>query len=238
MKKILKTLFALLLASGIFLTCKHDPVVPDVANKPDPNNPNPVDSTKGGDCDPDSVYFQKDILPLLRSNCAQSGCHDPATASDGVILNDYNSIMQQIDPGNLNNSDLYEAITEDDPDKLMPRNPNTGQGEALDPELISMIGKWISQGAMNNDCETGCDTTSLSFSNDVFPIITQNCALPTCHNATGRSPQFVDYQSVFQSIDRIENRAVVNQTMPPGGPLPDCELLILKKWIDDGAPNN
>ena len=81
-----KLLLAVILLAGLvalFLpSCVHEPVI-------DPNNPidttdnpidtidNPIDTTPTGTpCDPDVVYFSKDILPLLRSNCAKSGCHD------------------------------------------------------------------------------------------------------------------------------------------------------------------
>ena len=43
-------------------------------------------------CDPDTVYFEMDVLPILLSSCGKSGCHD-ATAQDGVRLDSYAATM-------------------------------------------------------------------------------------------------------------------------------------------------
>ncbi len=229
------TLLLLVISSFIVITCQHDPVIPET---PPIDNEDPIDSTSGKDCNPDSVYFNTDILPVITATCSQSNCHDANSAKDGIILNDYVNIIKEVKPGNPDDSDLYEVLTETDPDKLMPRNPNTGQGVAMDPAFIEMVRKWISQGAKNNICKNECDTSQLGFQDDIFPIIQTNCALPTCHNATGRSPKLTDYQSIKDNIDRIETRALINKTMPPSGPLEDCNMKKLKKWIDDGAQNN
>ena len=44
-------------------------------------------------CDPDTVYFQNTILPLVVSSCVTVGCHDQASHKDGVILTDYAYII-------------------------------------------------------------------------------------------------------------------------------------------------
>jgi hypothetical protein len=72
-----------------------------------------VDPNPGGiPCDPDTIYFQNTILPLLQSSCGVSGCHDPGTASDGIILTSYDDIINSgvIKLNDPAGSDLYEVL--------------------------------------------------------------------------------------------------------------------------------
>lgn len=136
--------FSLLLGAG---ACKHDPFLEDDTFTPvDTTDVNPGDTTNmGTPCDPDVVYFDQQVLPILRSNCALSGCHDAATAQEEVILTSYENVMQtaEIVPFDLNESKLYEVITDDDPEDRMPPSPNT----PLNSEQVQLIAKWILQGA-------------------------------------------------------------------------------------------
>lgn len=70
-----------------------------------------------------SVYFSRDVLPLLVSNCAMAKCHDEASHKDGVVLTTYAYVMRNITPGNLSRSELYDAITETNPEDVMPPPP-------------------------------------------------------------------------------------------------------------------
>ncbi|NDH90530.1 MAG: hypothetical protein EBZ22_06560 [Flavobacteriia bacterium] len=96
---------SLLVSTGLLLgsSCTHEPL--------NPIDPNPTDTTGTGGrvCDPDTVYFQQDVLPLIVSSCAMSGCHDAASAQDGVVLTSYTSIMTtgDVKAGQPNNSELY-----------------------------------------------------------------------------------------------------------------------------------
>ena len=85
-----------------------------------------------------------------------------------------------------------------------------------------------------------CDLTEITFNQDIKPIIENNCALSGCHvPGTGR----VDYTR-FQGLQiavndgRIKQRAVVQRSMPPGGPLNGCEIKKIEKWLANGALNN
>ena len=86
----------------LFYQCKHDPDI-DIDNGQDP------DTTVSNNCDPDTVYFHNDVLPILVSNCSTSGCHDSETASDGVILVDYVSVIEtgKVKPGDPYDSELF-----------------------------------------------------------------------------------------------------------------------------------
>jgi uncharacterized membrane protein len=219
-----------LLFLGILMACKHD--VP----QPEPSN----DPTVSENCSEDTVYFQNDILPLLVSNCAMSGCHDEASSRDGIILTDYVQVMStgSVAAGNSGNSDLMEAITENDPDKIMPP-PGNG---SLTGEQINLIQTWINQGALNNSCAS-CDTTVFTFGTAVWPIIENNCQ--GCHttaNAGNNNHQFNNWSDVVADSTALWNSIMgTNQMslMPKNTTgLSDCQKTIIRKWLNDGAPNN
>ena len=148
-------LWVLLIAGMIMLmlpACEHEPLAPV---DPDPIDTMGMDTmdvdtmdedTMGIPCDPDVVYFDRDLLPILKSNCAKSGCHDAITHQEDIILDNFENVMASgiVKPFDLNSSDLYEVITETDPDKRMPEPPN----QKLTAEQITLISKWILQGAM------------------------------------------------------------------------------------------
>lgn len=219
-----------LLFLGILMACKHD--VP----QPEPSN----DPTVSENCSEDTVYFQNDILPLLVSNCAMSGCHDEASSRDGIILTDYVQVMStgSVAAGNSGNSDLMEAITENDPDKIMPP-PGNG---SLTGEQINLIQTWINQGALNNSCAS-CDTSVFTFGAAVWPIIENNCqGCHTAANAGNNNHQFNNWSDVVADSTALWNSIMgTNQMslMPKNtAGLSDCQKTIIRKWFNDGAPNN
>ena len=217
--------------------CKHEPLMP------------PIDENAGGGggpqpdpdpCDPDSIYFEQYILPLLVSNCAIPGSHDAITHEDGVRMYDYGNIMQEVDPFDPWGSKLVEVITETDPDKLMPPPPI----QSLTPAEIQLIVAWIQQGAPNNSCVGGCDTTNVTYSGTIAPWLQFKCN--GCHSGSapqggldlttwaaastvaldGRMPGAIQHQSPYVSMP------------PAGGMLPQCDIDKVLIWIQDGAPNN
>ncbi len=228
--------------------CKHEILYP--AQEPPVSDPTGGGGNGGGGgggtsgipCDPDTIYFQNSILPMLVSNCAMSGCHDVATASDGVILTSYAYVMATADvrPFDLQGSDLYEVITESDPDKKMPPPPRP----SLTSAQIDIIATWINQGAKDLTCGISCDTTNITFSSTINPIIQNKCV--GCHSGSN-PPQGINL-SAYSGVQAVAlngklHGAVSHSAgfvaMPPTGPkLPDCEILQIKKWVDAGAPNN
>ena len=117
MKKTLILISVTFISVLILQNCKHE--IPERT---------PVDNTGGNDtipvvksdtCSPDTVYFVNDILPIIISNCAQSGCHDADAREDGVQLTDYDNIIEtgKVEPGDPNDSELYEVLVESDPKK-------------------------------------------------------------------------------------------------------------------------
>ena len=232
-------LFGVLLS---FAACQHEPFP---AKPEDPQNPGSGDTTGSDDpgdpqagCHPDTIYFNRDIQPILTSNCAFSGCHGQGSAQDGVSLEDYQALMNSdvVDPGDPDDSDLYENITETDPDDIMPPPPNN----PLRAEEISLIRKWILQGAQNLICDA-CDTTQLSYSNSIQSVITANCV--SCHSGPNPSGGRLlnGYSELRVAVNGTKLLQRINREngvppMPPGGPINDCDLQKIETWVNNGMP--
>lgn len=85
-----------------------------------------------------------------------------------------------------------------------------------------------------------CDTAVVSFSSDIFPLIEGNC-VTGCHIAGGTGNGiFENHASVKDKVDNgaMLQRVVVEQNMPPGGGLTQCQIDQMEAWILNGAPNN
>ena len=215
----------LLPASG----CKH---FPDLT--PDPTNPSDT-------CDTTLVQFQRNILPLLNSNCAMSGCHDAATHEDGVILTDYTNIINtgEVSPGNPNSSKLYEVLFNTGSD-LMPYG-----GPPLSDDQKALIEKWIQQGAQDYYCpDAACDTSAMSFSSDIMPILNSKCK--GCHSGAAPSGgiALTNYAEVMAIDTTGQLAGAINHelgysAMPQGLPkMDDCTIAKIMSWIHAGSPNN
>ena len=122
----------------------------------------------------------------------------------------------------------------------MPLNPVTGEGFRLPADQIALIVKWINQGAPDNFCEA-CDTSNYSFSGRIAAIFSTSCATSIgCHSSGSVNGPFTSYAEIKPFIDNgsIRDRVAVKRDMPVAAPLPSCDIEVLVKWIEDGAPNN
>ncbi len=226
----------------LFWGCKHEPIVPLLTIE---NSGTGVvnDSTvyNGIPCDPDSVYFTNNILPLFISNCAKSGCHDVASHEEGIILDTYDHVINtgDIEPGRPSSGKIIDVVSSSDPDKKMPPPPNT----SLNSNQINMITTWINQGALNNSCSS-CDTVNVTYSATIAPLLQTKCV--GCHNAATTSGNINLSNYIDVKTEALNGRlsGSVNHTagfsfMPKGGAkLPQCELDELNLWIASGAPQN
>jgi hypothetical protein len=241
--------FAVLLTTVIGMStpaCKHDPIL----TEPDPTDTtdNPIDTTvvppQGNPCSPDTIYFQNQILPLLISNCSESGCHNPTDARKGIIVTSYEDLLNTVDGVTNNNweeNELMEVLFLNDEDDRMPPAPN----QKLTFEQVNLIATWIGQGARNNACNpdiSGCDSTNIRFSTFVKPLFEQRCI--GCHG--GASP--------FAGVDLTNHNgaktvalngklvAAITRTadwMPKNAQKLDaCTIAKIRTWVAAGAPNN
>jgi hypothetical protein len=235
-------IFASTLCIGFaFEACKHHPeIIDDNGGNGGGNggtdtliieNPDP--------CSPDTTYFVNTIQPLLNSMCAVPECHDAITAEDGVMLTDYAHIMQQVEPNDLNSSDLWDKGIMDENDPMPPAG-----SPQLTQDQINEIAQWINQGAQNNSCQEDCDPTAFSYSQSLAPIIDLYC--DGCHGGNnpsggftlGTHAQLVNMVQNSNFMDAL-NGASGTPIMPPQTTgLPDCYKQQFQLWIDAGMPNN
>jgi len=221
--------------------CKHD--CTEIV-EPDPG-PSPGPETHV--CDPDTVYFEKDLLPILASSCATSGCHD-ATATEDIRLDSYAAVMASgiVTPYDPDESEMYEVIIETDSSDRMPPPPAL----YLPQEQIQLVYKWIEQGAQNLFCDEDCDTVNVTFSETIWQgIIQKHCF--GCHNGASASGGIFleDYQDVkaaaeipagqYGSLMGTVTHSQGNSAMPKNqDQLSACKITQLTKWIENGTPNN
>lgn len=217
----------------ILYACKHETLAPAVSSNPvNPPPPPPPAS--------DEVCFD-DVLQVFRSGCAKSGCHDAASAQKGYVFDSYVNIMKKdVKPGNAGGSKVFQVIIETDPGKKMPKAPYP----ALLPSQVTMIRKWINQGArFTTGCSNTCDTTQFSYT-AVKKITDANCI--NCHS--GAAPAGGLNYSAYAGLKAVADAgrllgAVTHSAgytpMPFQQPkLDDCKITQIRKWIESGAPNN
>jgi hypothetical protein len=99
------------------------------------------------------------------------------------------------------------------------------------------------------DQGTNCDTTNVTFSGTIFPVINSTCM--GCHS--GATPQgnilLEDYTTISAqaaipagqsgSLYGAISHDPGNSPMPKNGtPLSDCTVKQFKVWIDAGRPDN
>ena len=159
MKTTSKTRVILFLAMGMImiysLSCRHEPDV-ILNGGTTPVDPPPDTTLTEDPCDSNIVYFENQILPILNSNCATSGCHDAITAEENVILSSYANIFASIkldttfpytNPSPANNK-LYESLIQGGEEGMPYGLPPLPQYQ------IDLIYKWLQQGAQNNYCSS------------------------------------------------------------------------------------
>jgi hypothetical protein len=90
----------------------------------------------------------------------------------------------------------------------------------------------------------------VSFSGDLAPLLSKNCALSGCHDAVPAHKPVLTADKAFNSIINggYINTLVPNQSgiyqivkggvMPPTGPLKQSDVQKILDWVRNGAPNN
>jgi len=91
---------------------------------------------------------------------------------------------------------------------------------------------------------TAIPPATISFKKDVFPIIKQSCL--SCHDAKNHYGGIVieNYEQIALSgtSGELYNSIMISSNgkayMPKGARLMDCEIALIKAWVDQGAKNN
>jgi hypothetical protein len=183
--------------------------------------------------------FTRDILPVILSRCATTGCHDAAAGGERKSLTTFTSIRSSVSPGNPSQSSLYRVITLTSGESKMP--PTTSP--QLSVAEIDSIGKWIRYGALNENCGEVCDTINpVTFSGTIWPIMQTSCT--GCH--TGTSPgggiaiaNYANVQTLASNGSLMNSlRGTGVSVMPKGSSFTLCRIRQFDMWVKNGALNN
>jgi hypothetical protein len=231
----------LLVTSILFAySCEHDqgdgitnvPVNPSLGNE----------VTTGSACSPDTTYFVQQVLPVFQSSCAMSGCHDAASHKEGIVLDSYSRIIATggINVSNPTKSKVYRAMANGGEESMPPFPANP-----MSSTQLATISKWIGQGAKNNSCiESGCDTSNVKYSTHIKPLIQNACQ--GCHNAAnaGGGIDLSAYSGVKAIADNgkffgsVSHNSGYSPMPKNGNKLTDCQINMVKIWINKGALQN
>jgi hypothetical protein len=115
--------------------------------------------------------------------------------------------------------------------------------------IAGFIGFMVFSSCYNDNSATlypagACDTTNITFTANVLPIINANCT--GCHS--GSTPagniSLTNYSDVVASLNSGRLMGSIRHEsgyspMPKGGnKLSNCELAKIEIWVKDGFPNN
>ncbi|MCX6254433.1 MAG: hypothetical protein NTV31_08155 [Bacteroidia bacterium] len=183
--------------------------------------------------------FTRDILPVLVSRCATTGCHDAISHKEGYIFSSYTDTMTAVRAGNAANSKLYQVIKLASGESKMPPSGSS----QLSVAEIDSIGKWIGYRALNETCREVCDTiNTVTFSETIWPIIQTTCL--GCHSGTSPSGNVLlgSYSNVATIassgllINSLKGTGVTK--MPPAGSFSTCRIRQFEIWVNNGFLNN
>lgn len=206
-------------------------VCPDLTTNPDP--PTTVPYVNPRSC------FSRDILPVLVSRCATTLCHDAITHKSGYNFTNYTSSLSAVRAGNPTSSKLYQVIKLTSGEEKMPP---VGSPQLSTAEKDS-ISKWISYGALNENCGEVCDTINpVTFSAIISPAIQTTCA--GCHSGT--SPSGNVLLASYSNIAVVASSGLLVKSlkgqgvpkMPPSGSLTACKIRQFELWVNNGFLNN
>lgn len=92
-----------------------------------------------------------------------------------------------------------------------------------------------------------CDTLSMSFETDIFPIINKHCI--SCHGEETPSAglSLINYNEFVISANDNTNSGIINRiqraegevgAMPTNYRLSECDIEYIKAWVAQGSLNN
>ena len=88
------------------------------------------------------IDFARDIAPIFKNKCLE--CHGPDDAKNDFRVDDPESLMSYIEPGDVESILFVEYLAVDDEDMIMPP---TSHGGPLSADELSLIRVWIAEGA-------------------------------------------------------------------------------------------
>lgn len=176
----------------------------------------------------DTLDYVKHIEPIFKTYCVS--CH-----FDGGPA-----------PGNFNDVAVITARLDKINDRVFVRKDMPPRGSSqLSSAESSLLKKWIDCGGPLGSTPptppTPKDTTGPSFATELKPLFQAKCT--GCHDGSGPGVgpgDFNIYNDVKRAVDsaNLEGRVFVIQDMPQGDTLSVQQRILLKKWLEKGAPNN
>ena len=219
--QIAVALLLLFPVSFILSSCRHDAELP------------PIVAYAG-----DSILFDSQVLPMIVSNCSMAGCHD-GNGEKFPLLN-YQDIRSKVKPGKPYKSSLYQVITAQNAiGNPMPPAPY----QSLTNNQITIIQLWIMEGARDISSLNYCDSIHVNYSGTIHSIFQTYCI--SCHSGANPSANLtlttydeIKYAMVNKAL--LDHLQEINgySLMPQTGPLPSCNIAQIKKWYNDGLPND
>ena len=89
------------------------------------------------------IDFQRDIAPILAAKCLE--CHGPEDAKNDYRVDDQETMLSYVEPGDYESSTLYaDYLAVDDEDLIMPP---VSKGGPLSAAELALIRVWIQEGA-------------------------------------------------------------------------------------------
>jgi hypothetical protein len=96
---------------------------------------------------------------------------------------------------------------------------------------------------------SGCDTSmNISYAKDIVPIMNKSCGAMdnNCHTSAAASGQVILDLQIGVNFIALDGRLLSSiiwdgktSFMPKTGTkLPDCDINKIRKWINEGAPDN
>ncbi|MFM9060427.1 MAG: hypothetical protein ACKOQP_02030 [Bacteroidota bacterium] len=113
---------------------------------------------------------------------------------------------------------------------------------ALPLLMVGMSGCYFDNEKDLYGIATPCDTSAVSYANDIQGIITNNCQ--GCHNnqsASGNlnlestASRTANINKILTRITRPSGDPLV---MPTSGPMPACQINKIRAWSNQGLPTN
>lgn len=92
--------------------------------------------------------------------------------------------------------------------------------------------------------DTVCDTTAVTYSSSVVPILVSNCTVCHAGNTPSAGIKLDTYADVNIQVTNgrlwgsVSHAASYSPMPKNGAKMSTCNLTKIKKWIDAGAPNN
>lgn len=94
-------------------------------------------------CDTTEVLFSRDVLPILKVNCTDLGCHTSSNPNGSIELQNYTGVQNSVTGNKLMNA--LNQIYPSGSSKNMP--PSGSKLNACD---LNKIQVWINRGALDN----------------------------------------------------------------------------------------